>query len=1665
MADFDLTQSGQEIQSILDGAAMQTDLTAETERAEQAEQQLQSNIDLEETRAKAAEKQNADDIDVIESKIPAAASSENKLADKAFVSSSIATATATYRGAYNLVSDLHLTIDATEQQIAAALAGAISTADNNDYCFVQIPTADATPTQIAAIERYKFNGTAWAYEYTLNNSGFTADQWAALNSGITTGLVAKLAALPTNDELTLLLAGKQPMLTFDNVPTEGSNNPVKSGGVKSAIDSEKERAQGAEQANAGNIAQVVAMIPAAASSENQLADKNFVNSSIATNTATYRGAYNEVSDLSLTVDATHEQIAAALAGAISTADNNDYCFVQIPTADATPTQIAAIERYKFNGEAWAYEYTLNNSGFTADQWAAINSGITSGLVAKLAALPTNDDLVAALAGKQPMLTFDNVPTESSTNPVKSGGVYAAIAEEAGTRAAAIAAIVALIPSAASALNQLADKAFVNSSISTATAVFKGTFNVVADLELNYNASQAQIALMLGSKIASADNNDYCFVQIPTSNETPLEIARTDRYKYNGTAWAYEYTLNNSGFTAAQWAAINSGITSLLKDKLIDLPTATELATQLAAKQNALTFDTTPTEGSTNPVTSDGIKAAIDTEKARALAAEQGLQDDYDELYALYQTLEGGSIIPVAAADWPVSNPQQNVIYRVANSATPTAYSDYMYNGTATLLLATFTFPGIDSEPTPDSTNLVTSGGTFDAIMQNGPAFDLSAYNAVGGTLATYADLSAALTALNALPAAYKKGGMSMKFVLSSDNKYVQARCMADEFTTDTTQWAIADEGVYVENPEFAKVVLDNENKILEAVRIDGTKLLPAGVEINEKIDFEGNETTIIESPEFVEVKLDSAGHIFWGIQKDGNVFFGAGVPQQIIDYVEEKLADLSLDEYEDIVAFLNGLEEGDKTLQTLLNEKVDKEEGKSLIDAEYASSQSAIENPEFLDVTLDAEDKVLEGIKEDGTKVIGGSINVGGNARILGNMEVSGVSYKVIENQEYLAAWVDAENKVIFGLKANGKTYVGDADFLNDIENIKAFLANITDKNIDWDALSSITTAEHPEFIEAKTDSEGKLLAGRTTDGAAFENIGFSTPKVSIDGHTIENIEDPEERLQIGKDSENRIYNYRKKDGTLVENVGIETPTMSVTGKLNLGKAPMDSLTSDILLSLNMPYMVKKFNLPDYGSIDIICELYYLGTNNKKYNPTKVTKVNDVFYVTSTLTKIVDPETGDITYEVNENSIATTYTEIDVDFDDATLWPVDKTKHYCKVKMKFGDVDGTYYAQVSFQGASTLIVPKKGLRITPYKDAAFSKKQKLKIGEMIETSKFNCKAYYGDPTRLRDVVLQRLVVEARYLRDYNEQFPWNADYPMNTAAVGTIQSFPVKLTTSGNFYGVSMFGLAKDDRNFMLDGDETGMFLSGDAGPVTLSFAARFIEDMQYKTWTDEMNDVDEGEHTPSNLAACEKFWDFINERLYTDSTEYYPTSAVTAVGDKHYVTETLVDGQVVPTSIEVELVPFDKVNVPRHMSVIDWIDYYIFVQVFRMRDNDIHNLILYTGADKTKFYAFLYDLDLSWGRGYTTDMPIDEPRLILWKKFVTLYWDEIVERYKNLRSTILNYNHALNIISSIQASILYSDFEAEMEKWNAINYNNATKNMVNNFKDCLIHFDKFFIN
>ncbi len=95
-------------------------------------------------------------------------------------------------------------------------------------------------------------------------------------------------------------------------------------------------------------------------SENAVQNKaiwEFVNSSVASNTAYFKGTYSSVAELETIADVT----------------NNDYAFV-ISVDDNGNT---VYNRYKYSNNNWMFEYALNNSSFTANQWNTINSGITS----------------------------------------------------------------------------------------------------------------------------------------------------------------------------------------------------------------------------------------------------------------------------------------------------------------------------------------------------------------------------------------------------------------------------------------------------------------------------------------------------------------------------------------------------------------------------------------------------------------------------------------------------------------------------------------------------------------------------------------------------------------------------------------------------------------------------------------------------------------------------------------------------------------------------------------------------------------------------------------------------------------------------------------------------------------------------------------------------------------------------------------------------------------------------------------------------------------------------------------------------------------------------------------------------------------------------------------
>lgn len=130
-----------------------------------------------------------------------------------------------------------------------------------------------------------------------------------------------------------------------------------------------------------------------------------------------------------------------------------------------------------------------------------------------------------------------------------------------------------------ALENYATKQFVNSSIATQTANFKGTCTTAT--------TEAQFLTWLNS-ISNPTLNDYVYWS--TTDESSHPVYK--RYKYTNTAgtvgWAYEYSLNNSSFTDAQWASINSGITGTSLSNLLDLygllePVASALITISAEK--------------------------------------------------------------------------------------------------------------------------------------------------------------------------------------------------------------------------------------------------------------------------------------------------------------------------------------------------------------------------------------------------------------------------------------------------------------------------------------------------------------------------------------------------------------------------------------------------------------------------------------------------------------------------------------------------------------------------------------------------------------------------------------------------------------------------------------------------------------------------------------------------------------------------------------------------------------------------------------------------------------------------------------------------------------------------------------------------------------------------
>lgn len=278
----------------------------------------------------------------------------------------------------------------------------------------------------------------------------------------------------------------------------------------------------------------------------------------------------------------------------------------------------------------------------------------------------------------------------------------------------------------------------------------------------------------------------------------------------------------------------------------------------------------------------------------------------------------------------------------------------------------------------------------------------------------------------------------------------------------------------IENEEFIIGVVDSEDKVLFGIyRATGKPYYP-----------QNDMYHISQSEEFLWVILDAVNHPLLGIQQDGTCW---AAKAQWLD---------------DVNAIKDVLSSIDETLKTFQP----KEDGKGLINLDVADSFFYISNDEYIIAVVDAENRIIAGIKYDAQPYFP-------------NHEM----YSVITNEEWLYAIIDAENKVLGGFRSdNGHMIVGGIDISTSISDAIIDISDIKERTAHLSAI------DNDEYLSVETDADGKVLGYTAPDGSHY----LYKVKSETIPTEFSHIEDPEGRTEITTDADDKILGYRDSEGT-----------------------------------------------------------------------------------------------------------------------------------------------------------------------------------------------------------------------------------------------------------------------------------------------------------------------------------------------------------------------------------------------------------------------------------------------------------------------------------------------------------------------------------------------------
>lgn len=209
-------------------------------------------------------------------------------------------------------------------------------------------------------------------------------------------------------------------------------------------------------------------------------------------------------------------------------------------------------------------------------------------------------------------------------------------------------------------------------------------------------------------------------------------------------------------------------------------------------------------------TAEGALDTAKADKATTLAG-YGIQDAYtksetytktevnglvDTPHQNYVTVQATSQTTAATDVLPASGQAADTIYRVSN------WDGSSNNGAGSFDVTKYSEYAWDDASNPNKYVFLCVKTAI------GEVFDISVYN----NNAKYADLKAALGTNGAnVPDEIRRGGMSVKFVQSSDNRYVQWRLVSKDWSIDTNNWV-------AENEDFRNEVMREVNEAIDSIQ-------------------------------------------------------------------------------------------------------------------------------------------------------------------------------------------------------------------------------------------------------------------------------------------------------------------------------------------------------------------------------------------------------------------------------------------------------------------------------------------------------------------------------------------------------------------------------------------------------------------------------------------------------------------------------------------------------------------------------------------------------------------------------------------------------------------------------------------------------------------------------